>query len=619
MLIQNNSTTRPYTVGPVSIQPISQAVVPDEYYDDIQAVTDLQLIGNPPVNTQAMIRRATQTLFNSDGTIYGIVDANGTVTVTGRINPFTVAAGQTYSFNVKEGDTITLVGDFAAVGTVTPQGGSAIPISAGSRIIAASIGVKNYTLTTSTGSIGVVVGDGVLVTTPSTKLMNGTENISAVLLGDSVTELGFDTALVGGKPSRSITCRAVFDQANARLDGGPRIKVLNRAGVSGNTFEQMLARYETDVAPHKPKLLVLQGGGNPLDLGYSGEQTLDSMMPIYFRARQDGIPVLFIGTTGRYRTTGAPVSPINGTQYVMSQEYAKFAALCRELQRLRLPGFYFCDMSSSVRDYTSTPNALEAAGGRVLANTVADGTHPSPWGALLTASKELTKTLDKIFPVPTGVRQAFGGYGTTGDQGLIPGCNSLMMGNLSTSKVLAPCTGQAPDPIGVERGAGSIVAASDVVDRIDGGIGRALKLDISGSAALTDHIKVKCGGTYTGLAGIPAYLIGALNCVSATTGAIHRVEGHLTFLTTGSVSLGRTTFGTIHSTKSEEGFTGVPGVFNFGMDCTDEVAIPATTTAIACELRIFTTVGAQLTVHVTDYYGRLNAEAAYVQKYFAQL
>lgn len=162
MLIQNNSTTRPYTIGGIPIPPSGQATIPDEYYDDIQGITDLQLIGTPPVNTQAMTRRSTQTLYNSDGSIYGIVDSDGKVTVTGRINPFAVTAGQSYVFAVKEGDTIKLTGNATAVGTLTRVGGSALAISVGERVISAMTGVQTYTLATTAGSIGATVGDAVL-------------------------------------------------------------------------------------------------------------------------------------------------------------------------------------------------------------------------------------------------------------------------------------------------------------------------------------------------------------------------------------------------------------------------------------------------------------------------
>lgn len=162
MIIQNNSSTRTYTVGGVTIDPGKQATVSDEYYDDIQGITDLQLIGVPPVNTAAMTRRSTQTLYNSDGTVYGIVSSDGIVSVTGRINPFTVGAGQNYSFAMKEGDFLTLTGNSTAAGVLTRTGALSTAIGTGTTKIGPFSGVQMMNLATSAGSIDAVVGDAVL-------------------------------------------------------------------------------------------------------------------------------------------------------------------------------------------------------------------------------------------------------------------------------------------------------------------------------------------------------------------------------------------------------------------------------------------------------------------------
>lgn len=165
MIIQNNSSTRTYTVGGVTIVHGAQQNVPDEYYDDIQGITDLQLIGVPPVNTAAMTRRSTQTLYNSDGTVYGIVSSDGIVSVTGRINPFTVGAGQNYSFAMKEGDVLTLTGNSTAVGVLTRTGASNVNIGTGVTKIGPFSNVQMINLATSAGSIDAVVADGALAAT----------------------------------------------------------------------------------------------------------------------------------------------------------------------------------------------------------------------------------------------------------------------------------------------------------------------------------------------------------------------------------------------------------------------------------------------------------------------
>jgi lysophospholipase L1-like esterase len=81
---------------------------------------------------------------------------------------------------------------------------------------------------------------------------------STVFLGDSITAFGnaYETG-----PSNTFgwgwTAQATF------LSKG-RILQVNNAGVPGNTLEQMLARFPTDVTPYSPTRVVIAGGTNDI-------------------------------------------------------------------------------------------------------------------------------------------------------------------------------------------------------------------------------------------------------------------------------------------------------------------------------------------------------------------
>jgi len=90
-------------------------------------------------------------------------------------------------------------------------------------------------------------------TTPPQPRVNST-----VFLGDSITAFG--NALETG-PSDTFgwgwTAQATF------LSKG-RILQVNNAGVPGNTSQQMLARFSTDVTPYSPDKVVIAGGTNDI-------------------------------------------------------------------------------------------------------------------------------------------------------------------------------------------------------------------------------------------------------------------------------------------------------------------------------------------------------------------
>lgn len=431
-----------------------------------------------------------------------------------------------------------------------------------------------------------------------------------VLLGDSITWFGFDNTAVSGKPSLAVTNRAIVEAANAMLY--QRLNVVQRAGVSGNRIDQMYARFSTDVTPHRPTLVILQGCSNDLDQGYSAAQIFPSIINIFRACQAIGASFIYIGTSGMARGTGAPVSPIDGVQYRADNEMAALQGRCRRAQ-FELDGFRYFDMASAMRDYGAAIGAQGASFGTTLAGTVLDGTHPEPYGCYL-MSRPLSQFLDKVCLGTNAERATLNGRGVDGDTDNISGGNYLMMGTYRTTNVTAPNTGSGPDPWNVGR-TGSIQAVCSNADRTDGGPGRIFRLDVSGSAALTDAVTLSASAAYAKAIGIPAYIQALVRVSAITSGAIHNVTGNLQFFDSGSNLLGQVWFGVPHSTKAGNGFTGLTTTADFGLLRSPRMNVPVGTTSVLARISIYTTVGAQLTVDLCEAGARVDQEYPDVLKY----
>ncbi|QBE66839.1 SGNH/GDSL hydrolase family protein [Pseudoduganella lutea] len=416
-----------------------------------------------------------------------------------------------------------------------------------------------------------------------------------VAIGDSITWYGTDELTVGGKPFRGITERSWLDHANALM--GQRMNILNRAGVSGERIDQIRARFTRDVVPFRPTLVVLQGGSNDLDQGYSAEQVWQSVMSTYRASRAIGADLLYVGTAGMNRTNaGTGVSPIDGVQYLESQEFAKLLTYARKAART-LPGFMYFDMAAIMRDYTASTGSTST--GAVIPNVLVDSTHPSPYGAYLMGSALATF----LTPYMAGVvpdRGTLNGYGSNGDQSSLFG-NKLMIG--TAGAVTAPNTGSTPDPINITRSGSIVVTGASTVARTDGGPGKQLLLPISGAAATTDYVQLAASGGYSKGAGIAAFFEAGLQVTAATSGNILKTVAELKFLDSGGATLGTVAFGKSHWNATTDDLTGLTGTPDFGLKRTPEMLVPVGTTTVAFTLRIHTTVGAQLTLGVTDLGG----------------
>jgi lysophospholipase L1-like esterase len=80
-----------------------------------------------------------------------------------------------------------------------------------------------------------------------------------------------------------------------RLDAADsKLKMVNNAGIPGNTTAQMRARLNRDVYPYKPDVLFVLGGTNDLGLGISGSATIANLRAIIVDAKAHKITVILL-------------------------------------------------------------------------------------------------------------------------------------------------------------------------------------------------------------------------------------------------------------------------------------------------------------------------------------
>jgi len=109
-----------------------------------------------------------------------------------------------------------------------------------------------------------------------------------VMLGDSLTA-GYDLPLDAALPAQ------LEDVLAARKINATIIN----AGVSGDTTEAALNRYQWSVAATKPDILFIALGANDFLNGYPPQTPKDNLEAIIKRAQDDGVTVGLIGISAR--------------------------------------------------------------------------------------------------------------------------------------------------------------------------------------------------------------------------------------------------------------------------------------------------------------------------------
>lgn len=210
------------------------------------------------------------------------------------------------------------------------------------------------------GSVGVLAG----AVAPRT----------VVLLGDSLAQ----NAKTETATSLYTTGRDWLGYANATNSG--QLTVVKNAGVSGERTNQMLTRFDADVTPHAPAIVVLDTLTNDLGQAYTYEQIWPSIIGLYEKCQKIGAVLLFVGEAGKNYSVAAAI------------ELGKVYAAARALEQIT-SGFIFEPVATSIRMY-GTSNSNVSNGGLSAANA-ADGTHWTPVAAQIVGG-HLAPTLSNL-------------------------------------------------------------------------------------------------------------------------------------------------------------------------------------------------------------------------------
>jgi len=134
-------------------------------------------------------------------------------------------------------------------------------------------------------------------------------------------------------------------------------------GFSGNTTEAMLERFERDVLPASPRVLVVMGGVNDYRLGVFGAQTVANLQAIKEKCDAYGIIVVFLTPT-----------PINPTMMVSR------AHIDQPPYDWQVHQQYVNDWIRRQQYHVDVAEALTDSMGNLRSNYTTDGLHPDYYG-----------------------------------------------------------------------------------------------------------------------------------------------------------------------------------------------------------------------------------------------
>ena len=134
-------------------------------------------------------------------------------------------------------------------------------------------------------------------------------------------------------------------------------------GYSGNTTEAMLERFERDVLPFAPRVLVVMGGVNDYRLGTTGWQTVQNLQAIKDKCDAYGIIVVFL-----------TVTPIN-SPLMVSRAHTEQPPYDWQVHQQ-----YINDWIKKQPYHLDVSTALTDSMGNLRENYTTDGLHPDYYG-----------------------------------------------------------------------------------------------------------------------------------------------------------------------------------------------------------------------------------------------
>jgi lysophospholipase L1-like esterase len=200
------------------------------------------------------------------------------------------------------------------------------------------------------------------------ELITNVDQTTLVLLGDSLTA-------ANDAEQRNI---GYFTWVNALLQG--RFRVINYAGVGGQTTTQIKARVASDVIAYNPQWCIVMGGANDIASDVDADVAFGNLTDICDDLVAAGIKVIL-----------STVTP--STSYNTSQRKAEYASLNAQIAGYAATDVTIVDMGSSYQDPGDTSQPISGA--------TYDGVHPSALGAYLMAANLVIDFDGSAIALPT--------------------------------------------------------------------------------------------------------------------------------------------------------------------------------------------------------------------------
>ena len=113
------------------------------------------------------------------------------------------------------------------------------------------------------------------------------EKLVFVAFGDSLT-VGYQSPTPGDglpllTPYTEFLKKRIETMPDLDTEGAPMVEILNR-GVVGELTEDMLDRFDRDVAKVEPDFVIILGGSNDLGLGIEPQSVAENLMEMYHEA-----------------------------------------------------------------------------------------------------------------------------------------------------------------------------------------------------------------------------------------------------------------------------------------------------------------------------------------------
>lgn len=205
---------------------------------------------------------------------------------------------------------------------------------------------------------------------------------AVVSIGDSITDINSAVTAWNGTSFSRTNTRLAYGYLNCAM-------IFNRqqanwwdVGISGQTAAQCLARFDTDVTPLNPHVVIEAAATNDIATNRTASDTFNDKLSMWRKAWKFGAKVI--------ATTCPPRNTFTTTQ---AQEAHKLNAMLRNFAATNPQNFVLWDWYSVLADpvtgnYLSSPAATT------------DGVHPNSYGAWL-LGKSLESALDRFLPPST--------------------------------------------------------------------------------------------------------------------------------------------------------------------------------------------------------------------------